>query len=871
MAQFDLTDMVLALDDVQLRRLIDALDAEPPDPRFSPDMREAMLVLVPAALLRKYEVSRRADLLGEAISRLRALVSRGGLGDEENSYVDANLATALLLEYQRTGEASTLEEAIAASRASLSFLPLPGDERAGRLFTLAHLLTIRGSNYNSAGDLNRAIEFLEQSVRVDDASAEKLAECWSNLAGALRDKFRRDRDTAALDRAITALREAVRLAPPGSTLEQINKVNLAGAVRDHASATRNIAELDGSISDIEATIQSLPHDDPKLADYLYSLGMGYLTRHRVSGGTDDLRRAQATLHDALEKTGTEQQVYASIAMNLVEAFARDEDRSDQALPLLDTIADYSSAPAGIRFDAARIAGQIRLTTKNYPDALLSWEKAVNLLPVVAWRGSSYPDREAAVGRSSGTATTAAACAIALGRPAHALDMLELGRGVLWSHLLDARADLERVRAVRPDLADKLETARAILDTTHHHLAPEHTSIDDRMTAAAQWEQTIAEVRSIDGLQDFLLAPDRSRLASILRDRDALVVVNVSAQRCDALAITSEDIAVIPLPALSEKEATARVQDYLDALQDPNGQEEQQIHATLGWLWDAIAEPILHALGLVSRPPEDAWPRIWWCPTGPLAILPMHAAGYHSAERSEAADSVIDRCVSSYAPTLHSLARSHKEGCTPEVVNQTPKMLVVGIADTPGAESLPGVRDECDAIQNTVPADDLVILTDAAATRAEILSQVADAPFFHASCHGDQNLTHPSEGGILPYDWESSGLITIRDLSPVRHSGQFAYLSACMTAVGGSRHLDEFISLAGALHFTGWVHVVATLWTVPDRPAFNIARDTYSELCAGGSLDVSRTALALHQAVRRQRDRSGPANPSHWIQFIHLGP
>jgi hypothetical protein len=79
---------------------------------------------------------------------------------------------------------------------------------------------------------------------------------------------------------------------------------------------------------------------------------------------------------------------------------------------------------------------------------------------------------------------------------------------------------------------------------------------------------------------------------------------------------------------------------------------------LGWLWDAAAEPVLARLGHTGdRKSGDPWPRVWWCPTGPLSVLPIHAAGHHPRYRTTATrntDCVLDRVISSYTPTLTAL-------------------------------------------------------------------------------------------------------------------------------------------------------------------------------------------------------------------------
>src|SRR4029077_20061596 len=76
--------------------------------------------------------------------------------------------------------------------------------------------------------------------------------------------------------------------------------------------------------------------------------------------------------------------------------------------------------------------------------------------------------------------------------------------------------------------------------------------------------------------------------------------------------------------------------------------ETAITTTLEWLWDHITAPILGTLGHTT-PASDVWPRLWWCPTGALTLLPLHAAGRHHT-----ADTVYDRVISSYTPTLRAL-------------------------------------------------------------------------------------------------------------------------------------------------------------------------------------------------------------------------
>ncbi|HEY5840838.1 MAG TPA: hypothetical protein VIU87_05090 [Mycobacterium sp.] len=46
--------------------------------------------------------------------------------------------------------------------------------------------------------------------------------------------------------------------------------------------------------------------------------------------------------------------------------------------------------------------------------------------------------------------------------------------------------------------------------------------------------------------------------------------------------------------------------------------EQSLERLCGWIFDVVIVPILDAL---PRPGDGQLPRVWWCPTGPLTLLP----------------------------------------------------------------------------------------------------------------------------------------------------------------------------------------------------------------------------------------------------------
>ena len=143
---------------------------------------------------------------------------------------------------------------------------------------------------------------------------------------------------------------------------------------------------------------------------------------------------------------------------------------------------------------------------------------------------------------------------------------------------------------------------------------------------------------------------------------------------------------------------------------------------------------------------------------------------------------------------------------------------------------------------------------------------------HFACHADHDLARPGRTGLLLGDGLLTGLqIADLDLS----QAELAFLSACQTAIGGVLLLDESVHLSAAFQLAGYRHVIGTLWAVADSGSAEVVAEIYDGLCADpagrlATMDPARTALAVHHAARRLRDRHR-ALPLRWIPYLHAGP
>jgi hypothetical protein len=542
-----------------------------------------------------------------------------------------------------------------------------------------------------------------------------------------------------------------------------------------------------------------------------------------------------------------------------------------------------NSPAWDRFRPARGWAMFAVETGDYGAATTAFTQALELLALTAWPGLTMHEQLSYLGAVGvpGLASDAAACAIATSQPALALQLLELGRGVLLGHTLNLSTDLSQL--TDQHLASDLDEIRRRLN------GPGGPNTGSRRELYRRWDELVRRVRQISGFEDFLGLPPLSTLLAAAAE-GPVVVVNVSRIRCDAIIVTSQTVTSCELPELSLNAAMHRLDRYLGDLDTLPGavaghvaaahrigtgirsiqvrrarkallaqrRAERAIDQTLEWLWRVIAKPALDTLGLTTMPDAgDRWPRLWWCPTGPLTLLPLHAAGLDGTHPV----GVIDRVVPSYTPTLRALA--HARNDLPESASGSRMLVVVRSAPT-GQRPLDASAKERDTLAKAFPGAAHTVLKDKEATRGAVAKELARHRWAHLSCHGTQDLSDPTQGGLLLED----GLLTFSDLMSCSSGGEYVFLSACKTAVGGLNLADEGITLAAALHYGGFRHVIATLWWVDDDLAAIVAERIYTDLVQFGTFTPDRAALALHGVIRSIRDAGAGRD---WVQFAHLGP
>ncbi|GAA4205854.1 CHAT domain-containing protein [Microbispora amethystogenes] len=427
----------------------------------------------------------------------------------------------------------------------------------------------------------------------------------------------------------------------------------------------------------------------------------------------------------------------------------------------------------------------------------------------------------------------------------------------------------------------------IPDTGFDASAQLHRLTDRRIRLSRAYEQRIEA-----GLPRTLSESDLREAAA----DGPIAVINVSTLRCDAIVIQQAGSQVIPLSELTYAEARSvalryhecllatqaaaealaeasqaaseggwqsnrRIVEASARLHEARREENRMLIEISEWLWQMVARPVLKQVAS-SAAPGASMPRLWWCPTGPLVGLPLHAAQTGSGVSVEG---VLDHAISSYTPTITALLAARRSAVSRTLTADSGPLLLLSLSDTPGERLLPQVVAEAESILRRLPASRVTLLDNRSATRQRVRHALSAHRLVHFGCHAQQDLSDPSSGALVLYD----GRLTVLDLGRSRFDGDFAYLSACKTATGGVALAEEAVSMAAAVHFAGFRRVIATLWSVQDVVAAEVADQVYDQMIADGQLVPHSAALALHRALVHLRTLN-PAQPGRWSPFVHLG-
>ncbi|KAI4603139.1 hypothetical protein KJ359_005931 [Pestalotiopsis sp. 9143b] len=755
-----------------------------------PEQAEFFATLGFCLHLRYLEVEIMPDL-DEAIQVMRSAVDITLPGAPAMASVLNSLSIYLSARYRRSNDQSDIEEAVKISLASVKAAPEGHLDRGPVLRTLGERLAELYDKMNDVKDLDEAIKVTRESSECSVNDLDK-ALAMNRLGQHLAGRSKMTGKIHDLDEAVSVAQNAVSKVPPGLQ-RALFLQNLAHHYKNRWREVPTTTDIDAAIKVAEEAIENTPIDHPERAQMWRTLGFMWENKFGRSHFAPDMQRAISCHKSAVEQ---------------------------------------SNARMVVRIDASTDVLRCCVEVSEWGQAFEALEIAVNLTPMLVSRSLRNSDKQHLLSQVVGLASDAAAIAFNASKtPCVALRLLEQGRGLLATSMEEMRADVAALRKEHPDMAEEFYHLQGelTLQSTHEKTglpgdrqSTLHVRTSQPYQADRAFEQLLTNIRKIPEFEAFLLPPTIAELQAAATS-GPIVVVNISAHRCDAILVERNRVRMLPLPDLSSTDIEEK------SLRDDLGSPEVLI-----WLWNVVAEPTLTALGLDRCISSEDWPRLWWIPMGSLSKFPLHAAGRHEDGSGK---TVLDRVMSSYGSSVKAIINSRRHSAPSANLGSSARALLVSMKHTPSYAPLKFADLEAKMVEDICKAIPLSTVTPGQ-LRKDIVTELPNCSIFHFAGHGHVDMANPSQSYLAVYD-DTITVSALLEMNLRERSPFLAYLSACGTGqIKDDRFLDESIHLISACQLAGFRHVVGTLWEVNDELCVDMARIMYETVRDRGLNDDS---------------------------------
>ena len=442
-----------------------ALATAQPGNRLQPMIKSNLGI----SLEHTYEESGSRDALDESIRLHRESVAETPTEHLEYYPRKTNLAVALLSLYERTHDLRVLDEVIDIFEEAVDRTPKGHAHRLKFIHGLASALMRQAEQTGDMSGADDAIGLWQEVVNgtPDDHPAKPGR--LSALATARVLRFQRDpSDLAQLDTAIGELRQAVELLPEGHVQQAMLLTNLGGLLDRKFEHSEDEPTLEEALRHHRKAVTITPLNHSNRGPHLSNLGIALLHKARITQKEADVTQAITILDDALKVTEPDNPGRALTLYALGAAYAQAFDLGNTTalkpgLAALGRAGNIPSAPTALRIRANRDRGRLAATGRMLDEALTGFSDAVHLMEAAAWAGLGPPEQYRLLSELNGLPMDAAAMAIEAGRLEEAIDLLERGRGVLLTRLLEAPSLHAQLRSRDPELAEALSWVQNALD------------------------------------------------------------------------------------------------------------------------------------------------------------------------------------------------------------------------------------------------------------------------------------------------------------------------------------------------------------------------------------------------------------------------
>jgi CHAT domain-containing protein len=754
---------------------------------------------------------------------LRGLELKSASVTPEERAVTLSLLGFAYLEQMRGDQAENIERAISFLEQALdlqSYKSVP-DAWLATMSTLvqAYGRRIRGDRTEN---VERAIEISGRILAV--TSRESMPQAWliamQNLSSAYQERIKGEY-SENIEHAIALCEEILEVATHETMPEHwaLTMVNLGNLYRDRTRGDK-ADNLERAIGFYEQVLEVLSLDVVPFDWALAKRNLANAYAHRIYGDrTKNLEQALQAYEDALKVTTPESMPIewaktmhdsattyrARICGNRVE----NRDRAINGYQRVLEVMTMQAMPDGHRMTQRALAAML-FEEGRWEEAATAFHGALSASELLYWAAATPEARQAELAEVDDIPPRLAYSLAKTGSVVEAAVAMERGRARSMAEIL--ALDEASLDGVQPEDKEQFEQIRERIRElqSEARLSKRNAAPRNFIALSTQlreaYDRLEKKIGCIRAYRPGFL-PETS--FEVLRDAAAQSpLVYLLATRVGGLILVLEgsgQVGVTWAPQLTTEALDGRLTHYFERYRRQHLDREawlKELDSLLRWLWDAVMGPMVAAL---SSQCEAVL-----IPAGVLGLLPLHAAWTEDPRTPTGRRYACDGITFRYAPSARALQSALKRA--PGGVQDT--IFAVDEPTPVRAMPLPSSTSEITAATSHFPpAPQSKVLAHREATRQSVLNVLAQYSVLHFSCHGSPDFAEPLNGGLVMANDE---VLTLRDFLEIRlPRARLAVLSACATAIVGTKLPDEVLSLPSGLLQAGVEGVVASLWFVSD--------------------------------------------------------
>jgi CHAT domain-containing protein/tetratricopeptide (TPR) repeat protein len=766
------------------------------------------------------------------------LVSGGPFGAQ----AALNYATALGDKFTTTGEVEHLDTALEwLEKASQS-----GPAAADEWLILSETGVVRSRRFEALGsveDLELAVELGRRAATSVEETGARRALVWANLAGSLKRRYQRRGLDADLDEAIELYRKAVEASFPGERASYLNGLGTVLTVRNREEGREaSWEDVDEAVRCHQECVSLTPDHSPMRTARLHNYGNSQLDRFYQQGELPDLEGSIESLAEAVAHTPEHSPSRAMFLNSLSVGLRTRADLLGGSS--LEYRAHFREAcRAGLRRDvfAAFTAGQNwgarALRRQQWREALIGLRYATRAMEELLSRQIFRADKESWLRAAQHIPADYAYVLARCGKLHAAVEHLENMRTRLLAHDFESvHARLSRLQdAVDTETFERYRTAAELVRRAERQEFESTNEVAQSRQVfrgmPLELRQTLAEIRSLPGLESYFQGPDFEAICSALSPNAKTAGVYLLSSSAGNLVLVVHNGEVEPIwLKLSGESLEEMLHAPGDGWLAAQLSSSDKISAALKRILPEIGAQVTAPIaGVLRRRFADVrtTPHITLIATGCWSMIPLHAAPYDANLQC----SLLDDFVISYAPSARAILHASEFVIPP--ANSEQNLLAIAQTEfRPESEPLRFTQPEVEQVKANFKGRG-VSLPPSDQTPEEVASALGQFDYLHFACHGSFDPDDPLNSRIEI----GKHNLTMRYLlaEAPQNIAQFVALSACQSSVtDGVRLPQEVIGLPFAFLQMGVRNVLGSLWCVDDISTAILMTEFYRHHSAGES-------------------------------------